>query len=140
MPKPYSIDLWERVVQAIIDGLKSAQVAERVAVSVSFVSKLLTQWRSVGTVEPAPFGGHRTSPLAPHARTVRALLAAEPDLTLVELRERLATQGVATSRSALGRFLQALGLTRKKRRSGQPNRTARTVPKPAKPSAASRPS
>ncbi|TVQ37669.1 MAG: transposase, partial [Geminicoccaceae bacterium] len=122
MPKPYSIDLRERVLQGILDGLKYAQVAERFAVSVSFVSKLLTQWREAGTVEPAKFGGHKTSTLAPHEATVRELLAAEPDLTLAELRQRLQARAILTSRSTLARFLQALGITRKKRRNGRPSR------------------
>jgi len=38
-----------------------------------------------------------------------------PDLTLDELRGRLAADGIQTSRSALGRFFLAHGLTRKKR-------------------------
>ena len=140
MPKPYSIDLRERVIQGISDGLKYAQVAERLAVSVSFVSKLLTQWRSAGTVEPAKFGGHKTSSLAPHEATVRDLVAADADLTLAELRQRLQAREIVTSRSTLARFLQALGITRKKRRSGRPSRTARTLPKPAKLGAIGKPS
>jgi len=42
------------------------------------------------------------------------LLAAAPDLTIAELRRRLAAEGIATSRSAIGRLLVACGLTRKK--------------------------
>lgn len=140
MPKPYSIDLRERVVQGILDGLKYAQVAERFAVSVSFVSKLLTQWREAGTVEPAKFGGHKTSTLAPHEATVRELLAAEPDLTLAELRQRLQVRAIVTSRSTLARFLQTLGITRKKRRNGRLSRTAPRSPKRASPGSSVKPS
>ena len=140
MPKPYSIDLRERVIQGISDGLKYVQVAERLAVSVSFVSKLLTQWRAAGTVEPGKFGGRKTSSLAPHEATVRALLAADADLTLAELRKRLEAEGIVTSRSTLARFLQALGITRKKRRSGRPSRIARTSPTRASPGSSGKPS
>jgi transposase len=118
MPKPYSIDLRERVIQGILDGLKYAQVAERFAVSVSFVSKLLTQWREAGTVEPAKSGGHGTSTLAPDEATVRDLLAAEPDLTLAELRRRLQAREIVTSRSTLARSLQAVGITQNKDAAG----------------------
>ena len=140
MPRPYSIDLRERVIQGISDGLKYAQVAERFAVSVSFVSKLLTKWREAGTVEPAKFGGHKTPSLAPHEATVRELVAAEPDLTLAELRQRLQAREIVTSCSTLARFLQALGITRKKRRSGRRSRTAPRSPKPAKLGAIGKPS
>jgi transposase len=62
-------------------------------------------------------------------------LAAEPDLTIAEVRDRLAAAGIAASRSAIGRFLLAAGLTRKKRRSTPPSRTAPMLPPRAAPGA-----
>jgi hypothetical protein len=47
-----------------------------------------------------------------HTDRVLALVAEMPDMTIEELRCRLAARGVQTSRSALGRFLQGQGLTR----------------------------
>jgi hypothetical protein len=64
---------------------------------------------------------------------VRALVAAEPDLTIAELRHRLAAEGIAVSRSGLGRFLIATGLTRKKRPGTPPSGTARMSPRPVRP-------
>jgi transposase len=91
-------------------------------------------------VAPEPFGGRKTSTLAPHENKIRALVEGEPDLTLAAMLERLAAEGIETSRTTLHRFLQKLGLTLKKRRSGRPSRTARTSPSPAKPGADDRPS
>jgi transposase len=109
----------------------------QVEVSPSFVIKLMQRWRRHGTLRPERIGGHKRAKLAAHAERVPALLAAEPDLTIAELRHRLADEGIATSRSGIGRFLIAAGLTRKKRPSTPPSRTARTSPRPGPPGAPS---
>jgi len=54
---------------------------------------------------------------------LRAAVAAAPDATLAEYRRRFA---LPLSRSALARALAALGLSRKKSRSGPASRTAPT--------------
>jgi transposase len=129
------VDLRQRVVAAVEAGASCRAAAARFAVSVSFVVKLMQRWRRRGTVEPDQYGGWKTSVLAAHADRVLALVAATPDLTLEELRVRLAARGIATSRSALGRFLLARGLTRKKRPGTPPSRTARTSPRRGSPGA-----
>lgn len=140
MPKPYSIDLRERVVAMILSGMKYREAAERFAVSVASVSRWLELHRRAGTVAPEPFGGRKTSTLAPHENKIRALVAGEPDLTLDAMVERLAADGIQTRRTTLHRYLQKLGLTLKKRRSGRPSRIAKTSPLRAKPGADGRPS
>jgi hypothetical protein len=47
--------------------------------------------------------------LAAHAELVRALMTTRPDLTLDELKARLAGAGVVVGRSSIGRFLLAWG-------------------------------
>jgi transposase len=134
MARPYSVDLRERVVRAVEAGASRRATAAKFEVSPSFVIKLVQRWRQHGTVQPER-GGRKRAKLAVHAERVHALLAAQPDLTIAELRSRLAAVGVAVSRSALGRFLIAAGLTRKKRRSTPPSRTGRTSPPPGAPGA-----
>jgi hypothetical protein len=56
---------------------------------------------------------------------VRALLKARPDMTLEELRDALAQEGIRIGRSSVDRFVKARGLTLKKSRSTLPNRTGR---------------
>jgi putative transposase len=125
MARPYSVDLRERVVRAVEAGASCRAAAAKFEVSVSFVVKLMQRWRRRGTVVPDRYGGWKRSPLAGHADRVLALVTETPDLTLEELRWQLAASGIRTSRSALGRFLQNQGLTRKKRPGTPPSRTAR---------------
>jgi hypothetical protein len=74
----------------------------------------MRRWRRRGTAQPERIGGWKRSTLAAHGARVRALVAAQPDLTIAELQSRLAAAGIAVSRSSVGRFLIATGLTQKK--------------------------
>jgi transposase len=92
------------------------------------VIKLVQRWRREGSVAPERYGGWKRPTLAAHAERVHALLRAEPDLTIAELRSRLADEAIDTSPAAISRFLTAEGLTRKKRPSTRPSRSGRTSP------------
>lgn len=112
MPRAYSMDLRKRVIEACDEGQTIAQVAQRFAVSTSFVNKLRQRRRESGTLETKPHGGGRQPRLSPeHDETLRTLLAAKPDLTLEALRAKL---GVKVHLSSLWYRLQRLGLTFKK--------------------------
>lgn len=137
MARPYSVDLRPRIVRAVEAGLSRRAAAAKFAVSVSCVVKLMQRWRDKGTLEPERIGGGKRSTLAAHGERVQALLAAAPDLTIAALRSRLAAAGIAVSRSALGRFLIAAGLTRKQRLNTPPRRTGRTSPPRVAPGARS---
>jgi transposase len=128
MARPYSVDLRERVVRSVEAGASRRATAAKFEVSASFVIKLTQRWRRRGTVAPDRIGGGKRSTLAAHADRVHALLAAEPDMTIGELQARLAAEGIRVSPSAISRFLTACGLTRKKRPSTLPSRTARMSP------------
>jgi len=128
MTRPYSVDLRERVVRAVEAGLSRRAAVRRFEVSVSFVVKLVQRWRRNGTVAPDRYGGWKRPALADQAERVHALVAAEPDLTLAELRARLAADAIHVSPAAISRFLIAEGLTRKERRSMRPSRTGRMSP------------
>lgn len=139
MTRPYSVDLRERVVRAVRSGASCRATAAKFEVSVSFVVKLLQRWRRQDSVAPDRYGGWKRSPLEGHAERIVALVAEMPDLTIEELRLRLAAGGIQTSRSALGRFLLAHGLTRKKRPATPPSRTGRTSPRRAPPGGRGKP-
>lgn len=112
MPKAYSMDLRKRVIGACDQGETIAQVAQRFAVSTSFVNQLQRRRRERGTLEPKPHGGGRQPLLSlEHDEMLRTLLAAQPDLTLEALRAKL---GVKVHLSSLWYRLQRLGLTFKK--------------------------
>jgi transposase len=133
MARPYAVDLRARVVRAVEAGASRRATAAKFEVSPSCVIKLMQRWRRRGTLAPDRIGGGKRAKLAAHAERVHALLAAEPDLTIAELRTRLAAAGIEVSPAAISRFLAAAGLTRKKRPGMPPSRTARTSPPPAAP-------
>jgi len=130
MTRPYSVDLRERVVGAVRRGASCRETAAKFEVSISFVVKLMQRWRRQGSVVPDRYGGWKRSPLETAAAQILALVAERPDLTLEELRVRLAASGMRTRRRALGRFVLAHGLTRKTRPGTPPSRTGRTSPRP----------
>ena len=133
MPRPLSMDLRERILRAVEAGTSRNAAAAQFDVSISCVVKLLQRWRDRGTIAPDQYGGWRKPELAPHAELIREMVARQNDITLEELRLRLAAEGIATSCPTLCRFLKAQKLTRKKRHSTPPNSNAPTSLKRARP-------
>jgi len=133
MARPLSMDLRERVFEAVEGGSSRCAAADRFGVSRSCAIKLMQRWRETGSLAPGRMGGHKEHALAAHADRVQALVKAQPDITIDELHGRLRGDGIVVGRSAVGRFLRSLGLTRKKRRSMRPSRSARMSPRRAPP-------
>ena len=131
MGRPLSEDLRARIVAAVEAGASRREAAERFSVSASCAVKLLQRWRRTGSVAPGQIGGQKRHALAEHDGAVRALVAAAPDATLAELRAGLAALGIRVGQTSVHRFLHAIGLTRKKRRSTPPSRIAPTSPRRA---------
>lgn len=119
MPRPLSLDLRERLVEAVNTGLSCNAVAKRFAVAPSSVIKLMQAYRETGSFAPKRMGGYRKAILAPHEATVKALVAETPDATLAELLAALRKKRIKVSRSALAAFLVCLRLTFKKNRTRQ---------------------
>ena len=126
MPRSLHIDLRSRVLAAVDEGLSCRQAAERFGVSASSAIRWTAMRRSGGDARPKPQGGDRLSHRTEaHAGLIAAALAEVPDITLPELKERLARQGAITSVTALWRYFRRHGITRKKRRPMPPSRTGR---------------
>ncbi len=65
MISPYSMDLRQRVAQAVDNKEGSLrQLARRFRVSPSFITRMLTLRRQTGTLAPRPHGGGRRPALA----------------------------------------------------------------------------
>jgi transposase len=126
MAAPLSLDIRKRIVSAVEDGTSCRAAAARFAVSESAAIKLIQRWEQTGSLEPGQMGGHRPVILAEHDGLVRELMAAHPDQTLDELLDRLVAGGVVVGRTSIHRYLSAIGLTRKKRRSMPPSKTGLT--------------
>jgi transposase len=129
MPRPYSTDLRERALAAYEAGEGSqARVAERYRIGERTLSGWLKAAREEGRRGPKPRGGGR-APVGGAGAALAELVAERNDATLAEYADLLAARtGVRRSPSALCRALEALGLVRKKRRSGPPSRSAGTSP------------
>ena len=116
MPAPLSIDLRRRIVEAVADGSSIRAAARRFAVSPSAAIKLMQRVRATGSPAPARFGGYRRPILEPHRAELERLVAAQADLTLAELQDRLQRRcGVVVALSTLHGTLHRLGLRHKKR-------------------------
>ena len=112
MGRAYSMDLRARVLAACEAGLTSRAGAQQYRVSRAWVDRLKQRRRETGEIGPCRPRRFKPSVLAEHMEQLRALVAAQPDRTLVELRAAL---GVSCSLIAVWRALRRLELTRKKR-------------------------
>lgn len=140
MGKPYSVDLRLAVVRSIEAGYTLEEAAEMHGVSLSSVGRFIRLWRTRASVRPAKFGGYKGYALAAHRERVRGWIAAQPDITLVELQRRLMRERVKVSISAIFRFLRSLKLSFKKSsargRTGSARRGRRALGVAAKAAAA----
>jgi transposase len=125
MPRPLSMDLRERIADAVNAGLSRSAAARRFAVAPSSAIKLMQAQAQTGTLAPKKMGGYRMAILAPHEATVRALVEETPDATLEELRVALRKQKIKVGRSALSSFLAKLRFTVKKNAVRQRTRQTR---------------
>ena len=114
MPKSYSGDLRERVIEAVEAGASRREAGERFEISASSSVRWLQRWAESGSAAPKPRGGS-VSPLEEFAAQVLALVAERPDLTLVETVAELRRRRIRTSRSSLWRFLDRHDITLKKK-------------------------
>jgi transposase len=114
MPKAYSGDLRERVIGAVETGASRREAAERFDVSVASAVKWVQRWCEQRSAAPKPRGGS-VSPLEGLATKILALIAEQPDLTLVETVAELRKRRIKTSRSSLWRFLKRHNITFKKK-------------------------
>lgn len=116
MGKPYSADLRARFARALGRGMKARAAARLLEVSASTGVKWAALWRRTGGIAAKAMGGDNSSRIkGANADWVLALVAAEPDLTLAEIRDRLAAQrGLSVSVAAVWRFLEGRDLRFKK--------------------------
>lgn len=114
MARACSLDLRERVLEAVASGASRREAAERFEVGASSAVKWLQRWHETGSVAAKPTGGS-TSPLEEHTDWLLALIAAKPDLTLDEVVAAMHKRRIAGSRSAVWRFFARHGISFKKK-------------------------
>ena len=116
--RAYSMDLRARALLDSDAGMQAADVAAKYRVSGSWVRRLKQRRRDTGEVAPRVQRHGRRCMREPHLHTVAALIAAQPDRTLAELKDALATPA---SVPTVWRAVRALGLT--VQQNGTPVRT-----------------
>src|ERR1700719_4207416 len=116
MPGAYSADLRERVVDAVRAGRSRRGASVMFKVSASSAIRWVQRFTESGGWHAKPTGGDRRSQaIEAHGDWLLALIGAEPDLTLAEIRERLAADKTFTaSVSTLWRFFDRHGIGFKK--------------------------
>jgi len=132
MSGPYSLDLRERVVEAVEEGSSARGAADEFSVSASTAIKWMARLRLTGSVAPTPRPKSNKSKVNDHQAWLLALVKIEPDLTLEEIAARLLSQcSVKASLSAIWRFYERHGVSYKKKdhprgRTGQGRRRGGT--------------
>ncbi|MEP7305150.1 MAG: IS630 transposase-related protein [Acidobacteriota bacterium] len=113
MAAPYSMDLRTRVFKAWQASGDADDVAATFGVSRGWVHRLAQRERETGSLAPRQQTKFRSRVLEGQETRLRALVAAQPDATLGELREQLP---IPPALSTLWTELDRLGLTFKKNR------------------------
>lgn len=123
--QPYSKEFRRDVLAACDAGGGTREVAVRFLVSESWVRRIKQQRRETGQIAPKTTRKRRRKWEA-WADWLKAVVTATPDIYLRELKVRLlAERGIEVSENLIGAACHALKLTRKKRRSSRPSKTAR---------------
>jgi transposase len=139
MARPYSMDLRERVVAAVVDdGMSCHAAAARFGVAASSAIKWVRRVRDTGSAAPSRMGGRRTRVLS-GAHRDWLLERTATDFTLRGLVAELAERGVRVDYVQVWRFVHAEGLSFKKKRAARraapagDRQTARAVEEVSRP-------
>jgi transposase len=124
--KAYSVDLRERAVALLDDGVSSIEVAEILGVSDSWVRKMRLRRDALGHLEPGVPPGKERMLTEAQEKQLCYLALDTPDATLEELQEAAVRRmNVHMSISTISRRLIEMGMTRKKSASWQPKPNGR---------------
>ncbi|MBG1270917.1 helix-turn-helix domain-containing protein [Nostoc sp. WHI] len=116
--KAYSLDLRQKIIDTYVkDKISQRQLAERFRVTLSFVEKLLKQYRETGNIAPKVRIQQTPTKLSQEQLNVLSSIVSDHnDATLNELCILLEQQtGVLIGRSTLDRMLKKLNLNLKKK-------------------------
>ena len=125
MGKPLSVNLRERVVGAIAQGMSRRAAATRFGVSAASAVGGGALPRDLGNPAAKPRTATRVRRRSRPRRCASGLHKAAPDITLAELRAALADEGIAVAVSTLWHFFARHHHTRNK---GPAMRKSRIAP------------
>lgn len=116
MARALSLDLRERVVEAVAKGMSCRRAAARFGVSASSAIRWAARVRSGGALAPMKQGGDRRSQrIEAEAAFLLGAVAEQADMTLAELKGKLKERGKSVGIGTLWRFFKRHRITLKKR-------------------------
>jgi transposase len=113
MPRAYSQDLRDRVIDTVIrEGKTRRAAARRFGVSEASADKWLRRYERAGNRRSLGPGGRRPALAGQEREWLLAAIAAEPDITLGTLSDRLRSErGVVADTATLSRFFVRDGIS-----------------------------
>ena len=113
MPKALSLDLRNRVLAAVKNGMSQRKAARLFSLSTATVVNWLRLESEQGHAAPRNAGGDmRSWRIEAERDTILGLLEQNPDLTTAALQRALAAQGLDFSYGAVRNFLKRHGIER----------------------------
>ena len=117
MGRPYSNDLRERVVRAVVEGgLSRHRAAAQFGVGISTAILWVQRFRKTGSVEPDKIGGYRPKKIAGRHREWLVKRCGRADFTIRGLVAEFAERGLKVDYRTVWEFVHAEKLSYKKRR------------------------
>ena len=129
MAKPYSMDLRERAVGAVVrDGLSRRKAAAQFGLGESTVINWVRRFQETGSIAPGRMGGHKPKAIRGEHEVWLRQRVNESDFTLRGLVAELAERGLRVDYRSVWNFAHAEKLSFKKnracQRAGSPRRSA----------------
>jgi transposase len=117
MGRGYSEDLRARVIQHVEGGASRRATARLFKIGDATAVRWFQRWSKTGESGAKPGKGHARSPLKAHEAWLLDLVAATPDLTLEEIRQKLFKEhGLKPGIGSVWRFFDRHGISFKKNR------------------------
>lgn len=118
MAKTLSLDLRQRVIDAINGGMSRSAAARRFGIGRATAIRWHASWRETGTVAARAKGGDlRSDRIERLSEAIFAMVEAEKDITLVEIARRLqAEHGERFASTTIHYFFRRHGVSWKKNR------------------------
>jgi transposase len=127
MAHPYSMDLRERLVEAVEEeGMSCNQAAARFEVAISTAIGWVNRYRQTGSVAPGKIGGYRPKKLVGEHREWLLKRCREREFTLRGLVAELAERGLSVDYRVVWAFAHQEKLSYKKRHWSPARGTVRT--------------
>jgi putative transposase len=123
--KAYSLDFRQKIIDTYFEGgISQRQLAKRFRVALSFVEKLLKQYRETGSIAPKVRTQQTPTKLNNEQLSVlKQIVEANSDATLDEIRSLLEQKtGVLIGRSTVDRMLRHLDISVKKKHCTRPKK------------------